>query len=80
MQAIQSLNVNIPMQFVSVIDNFRNYGFKDYNELISYALQLFVKERNEKDLLIQSADLYANIYKEDEELRHLTEVSIIDWE
>jgi len=80
MQAIQSLNVNIPMQFVSVIDNFRNYGFKDYNELISYALQLFVKERNEKDQLMQSADLYANIYKEDEELRHLTEVSIIDWE
>ncbi len=80
MQAIQSLNVNIPMQFISVIDNFRNYGFKDYNELISYALQLFVKERNEKDQLMQSADLYANIYKEDEELRHLTEVSIIDWE
>ncbi len=80
MQAIQSINVDIPMPFYSIVDNYQNYGFANHNELITYALQLFVKEKNEQQLLIQSANLYAEIYSTDNELQDLTETAINDWE
>jgi hypothetical protein len=60
------------------IDNFRSYGFKDKSSMIRDAIDL-LKEDRERHLLQQSADLYAEQYLEDPELKDLTRSAIQGW-
>ena len=56
----------------------KKYGFKDKSAVIRAALDRLQKElENEK--LRMSADLYAEIYDEDKELRELTESATAEW-
>ncbi len=60
------------------LDHFRHYGFKDKSALVRAALQQF-QQALEQQQLIESANLYAEIYAEDEDLQALTEVAIVGW-
>lgn len=60
------------------LDHFQQYGFKDKSALVRAALQKFQQEL-ERQQLIESANLYAEIYAEDEELQALTEAAIEGW-
>ncbi len=54
------------------------YGFKDRSSMVRIALQQF-REELELQSLKQSANLYAELYEQDEELHELTQTAIEDW-
>ncbi len=58
--------------------NFKEYGFKDKSSMLRAALEYF---RNAMELkkLKKSADLYAEVYSEDENLQELTEAALPGW-
>ena len=60
------------------IENYKEYGFKDKSEMVRKAINLLQEELEEK-LLRDSAEIYAEIYKEEESLRMLTELAIEGW-
>ncbi len=60
------------------LDRYRKYGFKDKSELIITALQRLQSELEAKELQ-ESAELYAEIYREDKELQALTELALEGW-
>ncbi|MCI0690794.1 hypothetical protein L0337_02180 [candidate division KSB1 bacterium] len=60
------------------LSQHKKYGFKDKSSVIRAALDRLQKEF-EKEKLMKSADLYAEIYDKDKELRKLTESAISEW-
>jgi len=60
------------------IENYKEYGFKDKSEMVRKAINLLQEELEEK-LLRDSAEIYAEIYTEEESLRMLTELAIEGW-
>jgi len=60
------------------IENYKDYGFKDKSELVRKAINLLQEELEEKSLR-ESAELYAEIYEQEEELRELTQAAIEGW-
>jgi hypothetical protein len=62
------------------IENYAEHGFHSMSELISRALELLKRELEKQNALIQSADLYAEVYEEDEDLQDWTNSAIEDWE
>jgi hypothetical protein len=63
---------------VAFLNSYKEYGFKDKSSMIREALNLLKKERA-KEKLRQSAELYAEIYSEDSELKELTAVAADGW-
>lgn len=63
---------------ITFLHECKKLGFKDKSSLVRTALERFKKDIESKDLK-KSADLYAEIYKEDQELRELTEGAILGW-
>lgn len=57
---------------------FKEFGFKDKSEMMRIALNRFKEEIIAKQLR-ESAELYAEAYKEDGEMRELTESAISEW-
>ena len=62
------------------IENFAEHGFQSVSELIAKALELLKKEIEKQKKLLSSANLYAEIYDEDEELQEWTNSAMKDWE
>jgi hypothetical protein len=60
------------------LKNFKVYGFKDKSSMLRAALDHFKKEI-ELESLRKSADLYSEIYSEDDDLKELTEIAITGW-
>lgn len=60
------------------LDNFKAYGFKDKSSMLRAAIAHFKKEM-ELESLRKSADLYSEIYAEDDELRELTKNALSGW-
>ena len=60
------------------LSNFKAYGFKDKSSMIRAAIDHFKKEI-ELESLRKSADLYSEIYSEDDDLKELTETAVIGW-
>lgn len=60
------------------LNQHKKYGFKDKSSVIRAALDRLQKEF-EKEKLMKSADLYAEIYDKDKELRKLTDSAITEW-
>ena len=58
--------------------NFKAYGFKDKSSMLRAAIDRF-KEEMELASLRKSADLYAEIYSEDDDLKELTETALTGW-
>jgi hypothetical protein len=63
---------------VHFLSNFKAYGFKDKSSMLRAAIDHFKKEM-ELESLKNSADLYSEIYFEDDDLKELTETAIIGW-
>jgi hypothetical protein len=60
------------------LSNFKAYGFKDKSSMLRAAIDHF-KKKMELESLRKSADLYSEIYSEDDDLKELTETAIIGW-
>lgn len=60
------------------LNNYRDYGFKDKSAMLRAAIGHFKKEFELKRL-IESADLYSEIYSEDKDLKELTDTAAIGW-
>jgi len=58
--------------------NFKEYGFKDKSSMLRAALEYFRNAMELKELK-KSADLYAEVYCEDEDLQELTEAALPVW-
>lgn len=54
------------------------YGFKDKSALVREALRQF-QERLLHQELVASAELYTELYEQDEVTRELTEAALTDW-
>ncbi|MCD6379559.1 hypothetical protein J7M07_03840 [bacterium] len=60
------------------LNNFKKYGFKDKSAMLRTAIDHF-KNKLEIENLKKSADLYSEIYLEDEDLKELTEAAVSGW-
>jgi hypothetical protein len=57
------------------LSNSKKYGFKDKSDMLRAAIDK-LQERIDREQLIRSADLYAEIYSNDDELKEITESAI----
>lgn len=60
------------------LNNFKAYGFKDKSSMLRAAIEHFKKEM-ELESLRKSAELYSEIYNEDDDLKDLTETAVNGW-
>ena len=60
------------------LTKYREYGFKDKSAMLRVAIDQF-KKNLELEQLKQSADLYAEVYSEDDDLKELTEAASDGW-
>jgi len=60
------------------LNNFKVYGFKDKSSMLREAIEHFKKEM-ELESLRKSAELYFEIYSEDDDLKELTETALNGW-
>jgi hypothetical protein len=63
---------------IEFLGSYKAYGFKDKSSMLRAALEHFKKEM-ELESLRKSADLYSEIYSEDDDLKELTETAITGW-
>ncbi|MCP4119139.1 MAG: hypothetical protein GY737_27790 [Desulfobacteraceae bacterium] len=63
---------------VQFLNNFKVYGFKDKSSMLREAIEHFKKEM-ELESLKKSAELYSEIYSEDDDLKELTETALNGW-
>lgn len=63
---------------VRFLDRCQEYGFQEPSEVVRTALQK-LQLALEADKLQESANLYAEIYKDDKELQELTEAGLEEW-
>ena len=73
-------NIKINQTQAQLLQKYKDFGFKNKDELINYALRLLQKEIERNIELKASADLYAKLYEEDKETQSLTESAIYDWD
>ena len=62
---------------IDFLNHYSQYGFKDKNELVREALNRLKNDLEEKSL-IESAELYAEIYENDADMQELTESALLD--
>lgn len=63
---------------VEFLNNYKDYGFKDKGALIRESLDL-LREKLESQKLRESAELYAETYRDDPELKALTDSAAQGW-
>ena len=63
---------------IKFLNRYKKYGFKDKSAVIREALNNLKREL-ELESLKKSADLYAELYEGEEEIRNLTESAISGW-
>jgi Arc/MetJ-type ribon-helix-helix transcriptional regulator len=75
---MQQAKFSITAEQRNFLAEHKRFGFKDKSAMVRKALRNFREEMERKELE-ESADLYAEIYAEDPELRELTETAAKDW-
>ena len=60
------------------LNNFKAYGFKDKSSMVRAAIEQ-LKNKLELENLKRSAELYSEIYSENDNLKELTETAITGW-
>ena len=75
---MQQAKISFDESHIKFLNKYLELGFKDKSSLVRSAIEEFIKSV-EKQKLAKSAKLYAEIYKEDSELRDLTNSAIEDW-
>jgi Arc/MetJ-type ribon-helix-helix transcriptional regulator len=63
---------------IDFLEQFKARGFKDKSSIVRLALER-LRQEIERQELTESAELYARLYEEDEELQQLTDAAIADW-
>jgi len=63
---------------IEFLQSHKQYGFKDKSSLVREALRKFQEDLERKELE-ESAELYAEIYSDDGELKELTESATQGW-
>ena len=63
---------------VQFLKNFKTQGFKDKSSMLRAAIEHFKKDM-ELESLKKSADLYAEIYSKDGDLKELTDTALTGW-
>ena len=63
---------------VHFLNNFKAHGFKDKSSMLRAAIDHFKKDM-ELESLKKSADLYAEVYAEDGDLKELTDTAVAGW-
>lgn len=76
--AMQQAKFSCQENQVEFLNNYKNYGFKDKSAMVRESLNL-LREKLEKQRLRESADLYAETYREDSELKALTNSALQGW-
>jgi hypothetical protein len=66
--------VRLTEPLVEFLADYKAYGFKDKSAMVRTALVQFKRELERQDL-IESADLYAELYESDSELQELAEAA-----
>lgn len=75
---MQQAKFSITEPLLDFLANYKRYGFRDKSDMVRAALT-HLQAEIELQLLRQSANLYAEIYDEDEELQMLTEAASLEW-
>ncbi|HLP60541.1 MAG TPA: hypothetical protein VK186_16995 [Candidatus Deferrimicrobium sp.] len=60
------------------LNSYRIYGFKDKSAMVRAAIDHYEAEV-EIENLKKSADLYSEIYSEDDDLKELTDAAVSGW-
>jgi hypothetical protein len=60
------------------LKKYKSYGFKDKSSMIRAAIEQLKKEL-ELERLRESADLYSELYAENNDLKEITEAAINGW-
>ena len=63
---------------VEFLNNYKDYGFKNKSAMVRESLNL-LREKLESQKLMESADLYAETYMDDSELKVLTDSAAQGW-
>jgi len=75
---MQQAKFSIEQNQIEFLNQYKTYGFKDKSTMVRTALQ-DLKRMLEYRQLEESAELYAEIYAQDQELQNLTEAAIEGW-
>lgn len=75
---MQQIKVSLEDLQIEFINRFKDLGYKDKSALVRAAIQ-YLAEEYERTQLEQSAELYAELYSADEELREWTDVALEGW-
>jgi hypothetical protein len=68
----------IENQQAGFLEKYRIFGFKNKSEMVRAALEHFQKSF-EQNQIIASAELYSEVYEEDNELKDMTENAVTGW-
>jgi 4-hydroxyphenylpyruvate dioxygenase-like putative hemolysin len=60
------------------LSRYKAYGFKDKSAMLRYAID-HLQKKLEREQLKESADLYSEIYAEDDSLSVLTDTAVEGW-
>ena len=72
--------IKLDQQEEEFINHYAELGFANPDEMIKKGLQLLKEEVDRYAHLTQSADIYAELYDQDEELKEWTESATQDWD
>ncbi|MGB3585719.1 MAG: hypothetical protein WBA23_04215 [Tunicatimonas sp.] len=72
--------IKLEQQEQEFVNHYAELGFANPDEMIKKGLHLLKEELNYHAQLAQSADLYAELYDEDEKLKEWTESATQDWD
>jgi len=75
---MQQVKLSLSRSLAEFLANYRNYGFKDKSSMVRAALSKMKKELELHELR-KSADLYAELYDEDTEIKEITDSAMEGW-
>jgi hypothetical protein len=75
---MEQAKISFEKDHITFLNKYQELGYKDKSSLVRSAIEHFIKSV-EKQKLAKSAKLYAEIYREDSDLRNLTNSAIEDW-
>lgn len=75
---MQQAKFSLTKNLIEFVGDYKRFGFKDKSAMVRAAL-IEMQEQMQRRQLELSADLYAEIYEEDEEVRELVEMAIDGW-
>ena len=75
---MQQVKFSVKEAQTHFLNNFKAYGFKDKSSLVRTAIDN-LKNKLELENLKKSAELYSEIYSENDNLKELTETALSGW-